>query len=154
CVQTGSAHADDFDRNKLCQTFWQTVVFVKLNHNGLPVSILQLPAAQPSFRAKSRNPGALPQPSSTGSLDSAFAPLGMTIRVWALFQFSSSSAKNFSNNPPKPARRPVGVHHLRELDQANCCRELWIFHRGRHTPCGLRVRQVGRYFENLRCEMI
>src|SRR5215469_1864021 len=36
-VQTGSAHADDFDRNKLCQAFWETVVFVKLNHDALPV---------------------------------------------------------------------------------------------------------------------
>ena len=46
------------------------------------------------------------------------------------------------------------MHHLRELDQANGSRELGIFHRGRHTPCGLRVRQIGRCFENLRREMI
>ena len=31
-VQTGSTDADDFDRNKLCQTFWEIVVFAKLNH--------------------------------------------------------------------------------------------------------------------------
>src|SRR4029077_12926072 len=47
-----------------------------------------------------------------------------------------------------------GVHHLRELDQANRSRELRIFHCGRHTPCGLRVCQIGWYFENLRREMI
>src|SRR6185503_9356616 len=116
--------------------------------------ILQLRAAQPPFRAKSRNPGALSQTSSMGSLDCAFAPLGMTIWLHAPFEFSSFSAENFSKKPPKPPRRPVGVHHLRKLDQANCCRELGIFHCRRHTPCGLRVRQVGRYVENLRREMI
>src|SRR5262249_7752058 len=67
---------------------------------------------------------------------------------------SSFSAKNISKNPSKPSRRPVGVHHLRELDQANCSRELGIFHCGRHTPCGLRMRQVGWYYKNLRREMI
>src|SRR5213596_2878852 len=70
------------------------------------------------------------------------------------YWFSSFSAKNFSKNPPKPPRRPVGVHHLRELDQANCGRKLGIFHCGRHTPSRLRVCQIGRYFENLLCEMI
>src|SRR5262245_30812691 len=115
--------------------------------------ILQLRAAQPPFGAKSRNPGALPQTSSTGSLDCAFASLGMTIWLHAPFEFSSFSAENFPKNS-KPPRRPVGVHHLRELDQTNCSRELGIFHCGRHTPCRLRVRQIGRYFENLPREMI
>ena len=68
--------------------------------------------------------------------------------------FSSFSAEKFSKNPAKPSRRPLGVHHLRELDQANRGRELRIFHCGRHTPCGLRVCQICWYFENVRREMI
>ena len=67
---------------------------------------------------------------------------------------SSFSAEKFSKNPAKSSSRPVGVHHLRELDQPNRGRELRIFHRGRHAPCGLRVCQIGGYFENVRCEMI
>src|SRR5262249_26028541 len=108
---------------------------------------------QPSFRAKSRNPIALPQPYSTGSFDSAFAPLGMTIWLCAAFQFSSFSAENFSNKPSKPPRRPIGVHHLCELDQANCTRELGIFQGGRPPACRVRVSRVAGYFENLRREM-
>jgi hypothetical protein len=46
------------------------------------------------------------------------------------------------------------VHHLREFDQANCGRKLGIFHCGRYAPSGLRVCQIGWYFENLRREMI
>src|SRR5215472_10070683 len=71
-----------------------------------------------------------------------------------LFWFSSFSAEKFSKNPAKSSSRSVGVHHLREFDQANGGRELGIFHCGCHTPCGLRVRQIGRYLENIRCEMI
>jgi hypothetical protein len=46
------------------------------------------------------------------------------------------------------------MHDLRELDQPNRRGELGIFHCGRDTPCCLRVRQVGRYFEKFRREMI
>src|SRR6516225_3277026 len=75
--------------------------------------------------------------------------------MWDVDAFSSSfSAEKFSKNPGKSSSRAVGMHHLSELDQANCSRELRIFHRGRYTPSRLRVRQVGRYFENLRSEMI
>lgn len=67
----------------------------------------------------------------------------------SLFLSSSFSAEKSSKDPTKASRRPVGVHHLREFHQANRSRELGIFYRGRHTPCGLRVRQIGRYFENV-----
>ena len=46
------------------------------------------------------------------------------------------------------------MHDLRELDQANRRGELGIFHRGRHAPGRLGMRQVGRYFENFSREMI
>ena len=46
------------------------------------------------------------------------------------------------------------MHHLGELDQTYRCGELGIFHCGRHTPCGLCVCQIGRYFENVCGEMI
>jgi len=68
--------------------------------------------------------------------------------------FSSFSAEKFSKNPAKPSSRSIGVHHLRELDQANCGRKLGVLNRGRHTPCGLRVCQICWYFKNVCREMI
>src|SRR5215211_5182959 len=67
---------------------------------------------------------------------------------------SSFSTEKSSKNPGESSSRPVGVHHLRELHQANRSRDLGIFDRERYTPCGLRVRKIGWYFENVRGEMI
>src|ERR671919_846860 len=86
--------------------------------------------------------------------DQAFAARPAVAPYLNLYWLSSFSAEKFPKNPAKPSRRPVGVHHLRELDEADRGRELWIFHCGFHTPCGLRVCQIGRYFENVRREMI
>src|SRR5262245_60933517 len=86
--------------------------------------------------------------------DQVFAARPAVAPCPSLFLSSSFSAKKSSEDPTKPARWPIGVHHLRELHQANRSRELWIFHSRRHTPCGLRMRQIGRNFENVRGEMI
>src|SRR5215211_198868 len=86
--------------------------------------------------------------------DRAFAAHPAVAPYPKLFLFSSFSAEKFSTNPAKSSSRPVGVHHLREFDQANRGRKLRVFYCGRYTPGGRRVCQIGWYFENLRSEMI
>src|SRR6516225_6733372 len=86
--------------------------------------------------------------------DLAFAARPAVAPYSNLFLSSSFSAEKSSKNPAKPSRWPVGVHHLRELDQANGCGELGIFDCGSHTPCGLCVCQICWYFENICREVI
>src|ERR1041384_4635451 len=67
---------------------------------------------------------------------------------------SSFSAEKSSKDPAKSSSGAIRVHHLREFHQPDCGRELGIFHRRCHAPCGLCMRQIGRYLENVRGEMI
>ena len=46
------------------------------------------------------------------------------------------------------------MHHLCELDQADRCGELRVFHRRGDARRALRARQACRQFENFRGEMI
>src|SRR5262249_53341623 len=47
--------------------------------------------------------------------------------------YSSSTAKNPSQNSPDSPRRPVCLHRLRIFDQPDCSRKLGIFYRRGHT---------------------
>src|SRR5438045_3781832 len=68
--------------------------------------------------------------------------------------FSSFSAEKLSKNSAESSWRSVGMHYLREFDQANCRRELRIFHRRCYSPRCLRMCKICWDFENFRREMI
>ena len=67
---------------------------------------------------------------------------------------SSHSTKQFSEDSPETAARPIRLHGLGVFDQADGGGELRILKRGSQSGHGLRVRDMGRHLEDFLREMI